>query len=113
MVTSMYSPATVPGSPPSEVMAVNLSSTMIRVNWSEVPAIDQNGIITAYEVEYTQMMFMGVAMYNTTTVDSDTFSAVLTDLLEYVQYSIRVRAYTAAGNGSYSDAVFVTTNEDG
>ena len=78
-----------------------------------VPAIGQNGIITEYEVDYSQMEFMEIAMYNTTRVNSTTFSTVLTDLLEYVEYSVRVRAYTSAGNGSYSDIVLVTTNQDG
>ena len=94
-------------------MALNLSSTSIRVSWGMVPAIDQNGIITEYEVDYSQIEFMEIAMYNTTRVNSTTFSTVLTDLLEYVEYSVRVRAYTSTGNGSYSDIVLVTTNQDG
>ena len=93
--------------------AVNISSTAIRVTWEEVPAIDQNGIITQYEVEYNQSTFSGATMYNTTTVDSSTLMVDLTGLEEYVEYSIRVRAYTSAGAGPYSDTVNVTTSEDG
>jgi len=104
---------TVPASPPNNVNAVNISSTAIQVTWEEVPAIDQNGIITQYEVEYNQSTFSGATMYNTTTVDSSTFTVDLTGLEEYVEYSIRVRAYTSVGAGPYSDVVIERTQEDG
>ena len=108
----LHSPS-APTSPPDNVNAVNISSTVIRVTWEEVPAIDQNGIITQYEVEYNQSTFSGATMSATTTVDSSTFTVDLTGLEEYVEYSIRVRAYTSVGAGPYSDVVIVTTNEDG
>ena len=102
-----------PASSPNNVNAVNISSTAIRVTWEEVPAIDRNGIITQYEVEYNQSTFSGATMYNTTTVDSSTFTVDLTGLEEYVEYSIRVRAYTSVGAGPYSDVVIERTQEDG
>ena len=93
--------------------AVTISSTAIQVTWEEVPAIDQNGIITQYEVEYNQTTFSGASMYSTTTVDSSTLMVDLTGLEEYVEYSIRVRAYTSVGAGPYSDVVMETTQQDG
>ena len=93
-------------------MAMNISSTVIRLSWSPVPAIDQNGVITQYEVEYNQTTFSEVSMYNTTTVNSTTLMVDLTGLEEYVEYNIRVRAYTSVGAGPYSVLVTVTTNED-
>ena len=105
--------SSAPASPPDNVNAVTISSTAIRVTWDEVPAIDQNGIITQYEVEYNQSTFSGATMSATTTVDSSTLTVDLTGLKEYVEYSIRVRAYTSVGAGSYSDVVMETTQEDG
>ena len=102
-----------PASPPSSVSAAALSSTSIQVNWTEVPAIDRNGVITQYEVEYNQTTFTEVTMYNTTVVNSTMFTTVVTGLEEYVEYSIRVRVYTSVGPGPYNDVVTVTTNEDG
>ena len=93
-------------------MAVNISSTSVRVSWGEVPAIYQNGVITEYEVEYNQTTFSEVSMYNITTVNSTTLMVDLTGLEEYVLYSIRVRAYTSAGAGPYSDVVMERTQED-
>ena len=93
-------------------MAVNISSTSVRVSWGEVPAIYQNGVITEYEVEYNQTTFSEVSMYNITTVNSTTLMVDLTGLEEYVLYSIRVRAYTSVGAGPYSDVVMERTQED-
>ena len=97
------------------MLVVSLSSTSVRVNWSEVPDIDQNGVITQYEVEYSQTNFTLPTLPNPNTmrVDSDVFSVTLRDLLEFVVYTIRVRADTRAAEGSYSEAVYVTTDEDG
>ena len=45
-------------------------------------------------------------------VDSSTFTVDLTGLEEYVEYSIRVRAYTSVRAGPCSDVVTVITSED-
>ena len=80
--------------------------------WDEVIPIDQNGVITMYEVMYTPLEdFEGAIMTRTTNVTD--ISVLLTDLEEYVNYTISVRAYTSAGAGNYSDPVTVLTNEDG
>ena len=105
-----FTPA--PASSPGNIMAVNISSTVIRVSWGLVPAIDQNGVITQYEVEFNQTTFSEVSMYNTTTVNSTTLMMDLTGLKEYVVYFIRVRAYTSVRAGPYSDAINVSTKED-
>ena len=82
------------------------------MSWDPVPLIDQNGVITQYEVEYNQTTFSEVSMYNTTTVNSTTLMVDLTGLEEDVEYSIRVQAYTSVGAGPYSNVVVETTQED-
>ena len=83
------------------------------MSWDLVPTIDQNGVITQYEVEYNQTTFSEISMYNTTIVNSTTLLVDLTGLEEYVVYSIRVRAYTSVGAGPYSDVVMERTQQDG
>ena len=83
------------------------------MTWDEVSAINRSGIITQYEVEYNQSTFSGATMYNTTTVNSSTLMVNLTGLEEYVEYSIRVRAYTSVGAGPYSEVVMERTQQDG
>ena len=88
------------------------SSTTIAVMWDEVVSINQNGVITMYEVMYTPLEdFDGAIMTRTTNVT--VLSVLLMDLEEYVNYTISIRAYTTAGAGNYSDPVTVLTNEDG
>ena len=98
-----------PASPPSAVAAATNSSTSILITWSEIPAIDRNGIITRYEVEYT----FDRNTFQIIMVSSMNTMALLTELHEYVLYFIRVRAYTSVGPGPYSADVLERTLEDG
>ena len=84
------------------------------VTWDMVPPIDQNGVITVYEVLYEPLeTFNGAIMSNTTTVDATAGAVILIDLEEYVVYNISVRAYTGVGAGPYSVEIMERTNEDG
>ena len=101
---------TAPASPPTNVNATAQSPTSILVTWEDVLTINQNGIITGYQVEYSQSTF-GNTTQNITV--GDVRSVLLIDLEEYVEYSIRVRASTTAGYGPYSEAIIERTLEDG
>ena len=102
-----------PDTPPTNVLARADNSTSIMVNWTQVPAINRNGIINMYEIEYIPLQtFEGQIMTATMNV-SDILSARLTGLQEYVNYSISVRAYTRIGQGPYSSAITILTLEDG
>ena len=89
-----------------------VSSTAINASWSEVPAIDQNGIITVYEVMYTPLMTFEGAI-GTLVVNTSSMSVVLDMLQEDVDYSISVRAYTSQGPSNFSDPITQKTNQDG
>ena len=94
--------------------AVELSSTEIRVCWDQVPAINRNGEITMYEVQYDPLeTFDG--QISTETVNITNLSllcTVVTGLEEYAEYNISVRAYTSVGPGPYSDPVTERTDTD-
>ena len=102
--------STEPASPPLNVSITDVTSTTITVTWDEVPAIERNGIITEYEVEYNQSTF---DVNSTQTVNVTSRMVELTDLHEFVNYLIRVRAYTSVGPGPYSSAINRTTDQDG
>ena len=102
----------VPSDSPQNIVATALSSTEIEVSWEEVPAIDQNGIITMYEVQYEPLETCNGSIYSLN--KNTTMLTTLTDLEEYVEYNITVRAYTSVGPGPYSDPPFTErTDEDG
>ena len=95
-------------------MVMVLSSTEIMVSWDVVPPIDQNGIITMYEVQYEPLeTFGGQIQTQTTNVTALMMSATLTDLEAFVNYTISVRAYTSVGEGPYSEDITVTTQQNG
>ena len=79
--------------------------------WEEVVPIDQNGVITMYQVLYQPLETFGGAI-GPLTVNVTELTADLTDLEEYVNYTISVRAYTSAGEGPYSDDITELTFED-
>ena len=80
--------------------------------WEEVPAINQNGIITEYELRYQQSSF-DFGQLSTVTVSAPSLNTRIMGLEEHVTYFIDIRAFTALGSGPYSDTVNITTLEDG
>ena len=103
-----------PASAPTDVVATVMSSTEIMVTWDIVLPIDQNGVITMYEVLYQpQETFNGSIGDLTVNVSAPEMSVALMNLQEYVNYTISVRAYTSVGEGPYSEAIIELTNEDG
>ena len=81
------------------------------MTWDEIPGLDQNGIITDYEVQIQPLDFPADLIVNLLTTTN--LLILVTDLEEYISYSIRVRAYTSVGPGPYSDPVTERTFEDG
>ena len=106
--------STDPAAAPQEVLVSAMSSTELLVEWMEVPAMDENGEITNYEIRYDPLMtFDGHISTNITNTSGPALMVVLMDLQEDVEYSISVRAYTSTGPGPFSDPVSNRTLEDG
>ena len=82
------------------------------VSWVEVPAINRNGIIITYELLLEPLETFGDIIINEQ-YNSTNLSLVITDLQEFVNYSISVRAYTIVGPGNYSGTIIRMTLEDG
>ena len=79
------------------------------VQWGEVPAADQNGIILSYTVTYKALPF---GIPQTEVVNASAKQATLTGLNEYTNYSITVFASTVKGDGNISNPIIVITYED-
>jgi len=95
------------------VQAIINTSSAILVTWDPVPEIDRNGIITQYDVEFSQSTFNETSTSNLTTTNGSQLMVELQGLEENVEYSVRVRAYTSVGPGPFSAAVVSRTPEDG
>ena len=114
LVTSFFNTCTEPAAPPQNVTATAVSPTAIIVSWEDVPAIDQNGVITMYEIHFVPLETFGGQITSDTvnTSNGSVLMMVLTGLEEYVEYNISVRAYTSAGPGPYSVGVVERTDTD-
>ncbi len=83
------------------------------VTWDVVSAIDQNGIIIMYEVQYEPLeTFNGNITTMTMTIRAPQQTVVLRNLQEFVDYNISVRAFTSEGEGPYSSEITERTFQD-
>ena len=98
-----------PNAPPADVQGRNTSSTSIFVQWGEVPAADQNGVILSYTVEYTALPG---GTPKAELVIAPANEITLTELNEYTNYSITVFASTSKGGGNVSEPIIIITDED-
>ena len=98
-----------PNAPPSNVKGHNTSSTSIFVQWSNVPAADQNGVILSYTVTYKALPD---GSPQTKVVSPPATQATLTGLNEYTNYIITVFGSTLKGGGRISAPIIVVTEQD-
>ena len=104
-----YTLSSVPSASPVNVRGHNTSSTSIFVQWDNVPADDQNGVILSFTVNYRALPYGSL---QTQVENAPTRQAILTGLDEYTNYSITVFASTSKGGGNVSAPVIVITDED-
>jgi len=105
----IYFSFTEPNAPPFKVQGHSTSSTSALVQWNNVPAADQNGVILSYTVTYK---VLPDGRPQTRVVNAPTTQVTLTGLNEYTNYSITVFASTIKGNGNACLPIFVITDED-
>ena len=107
-----------PSSAPEQVTLGVVTSTSIKVTWTPVKVEDRNGIIKGYKVIYRALpngdnvtKFRNISMENQDQAGEQTLK--LEGLNEFTNYSIRVLAFTAVGDGPLSVAQFKQTLEAG
>ena len=77
--------------------------------WDEVPADQQNGIITGYTITYQSQTENDNGNVK---VNGSVRQTELTNLKEYVKYYITVFASTVNGDGLASGPIVVRTDQD-
>ena len=86
----------------------NISSTSISVSWDQVPAEQENGIITGYTITYHSQ----TENHNGTVPASPSErQKTISGLKEYVNYNIRLFASTVIGDGPPSSPVLVVRTD--
>ena len=95
-----------PKAPPHNVKAVSETFSSIKVSWEPVPEEDQDGIIIQYQVE--------IEKWENGNVNTSNRTIQVTGLEMFVEYRVRVRAFTRIGPGPFSDPrIHITTKETG
>ena len=98
-----------PDGAPHNVRGQNSSSTSIVVMWDEVPAGQQNGIITGYTITYKSQTEND---NNNVQVNGSVRQTELTNLKENVNYNITVFASTVKGDGPATAPIVFRTDQD-
>ena len=104
-----------PSKSPQAVAVTVVSSKSINVSWSPVSFQERNGIIEGYKVMYKALPNGEdkIKIVNVTINDQDEEQTLtIGELNEFTNYSIRVLAFTAVGDGPLSVAEVKQTLED-
>ena len=107
-INSSLSHTTAPSSPPSNYTAVALSSRSILLTWDAPPVEGQNGIITGYTVNITELETREVS-----TMFTESHNLTLYSLQPFTTYGFLVSAQTVGGRGPATHFVSVITHEEG
>ncbi|KAJ2948220.1 hypothetical protein O0L34_g10030 [Tuta absoluta] len=99
----------VPEAPPDRVRCEPLSAQSIRVWWEPPPPAARGGVLLGYELLYEAVDNLESQVE---TRRSGGMESVLQSLQRAANYSITIRARTAAGAGPPSAPVYCTTHED-
>ncbi|XP_068721575.1 uncharacterized protein [Montipora capricornis] len=98
-----------PSSPPSDFRGHNLSSTSIQVNWEDIPKSSVNGILLGFHVACD---LVNCSEGQVMDLPRENHSFVFRGLEKYKNYSCCLRAYNNFGNGSWSEELVISTDED-
>ena len=99
-----------PSSPPNDFRGHNLSSTSVVVSWGNVPKSSRNGLLLGFHVvckkrNSTDKHFAGIKF--------GSHRWEFKGLKKFTNYSCRLRAYNTFGNGTWSQQLEISTDEDG
>ena len=105
----------VPTAPPQTVSGVNKSSTEITVRWQNVVGKDRNGIIMGFRIYYKAVGEFAVDKTEKVAVvnSGSAVQRVVGGLEKYIDYNIKVLAFTSKGDGPNSSVITVRTDQDG
>ncbi|XP_071519102.1 LOW QUALITY PROTEIN: cell adhesion molecule Dscam2-like [Panulirus ornatus] len=98
-----------PGGTPMDLRCAGLSWDSVQITWGPPEKHLHHGALRGYRLEYERWDGWSEATRRTQTT---ALTAVLTGLEAATNYSVRVRAYTGAGDGPWSPPTLCTTEED-
>ncbi|XP_028401071.1 receptor-type tyrosine-protein phosphatase F-like isoform X2 [Dendronephthya gigantea] len=100
----------VPSAGPKISGVANVTATKIIVNWTMLKPEDANGVVTKYQVCYSQDTRIFDCTFNKS-VDGNITTVMLDELNEATHYYIAVKAATSAGFGRLGTMITIKTRE--
>ena len=93
---------TDPSGYPSQLDVSTESPSQVVLQWHSVPEREQNGVITHYEVVYTQNSILRLPQSGTEITSE--MMATVGPLQPFLPYNLTVRAFTSIGAGPFNPA---------
>ena len=102
----------MPCAPPSDIRTVNISSSILQVEWLSLSFACARGILKGYAVFYKEQRNTSQTYQRITVVPTYT-ELNITKLRKFTLYNISIAGYTRRGLGPLSIPIVVSTAEDG
>ena len=99
----------VPSTPPVNLTVYSLNSTAIQAEWNDPELIDQNGVLTSYQVRYNGSVLDTAE--RSLNLSISTMTVVLTGLLPNVYYCVIIRVENGAGLSEFTSPNCTRTHE--
>ncbi|XP_035631708.1 leukemia inhibitory factor receptor-like isoform X3 [Oncorhynchus keta] len=98
-----------PISAPGNISSSNVTQSSMVLEWTSVPEKDTRGFLLGYILHYTKSSDDRIDVEKNITVDAGSTSYELVDLQSNTVYQVQLSAFTAAGMGVRSSAVYFET----
>ena len=99
----------VPSTPPVNFTVYSLNSTAILAEWNAPELINQNGVLTSYQVRFNGSVLDTTE--RSLNLSINTMSVILTGLLPNVYYCLLIRVGNQAGFSKFSSPNCTRTHE--
>ena len=90
----------VPSTPPVNFTVYSFNSTAIQIEWNAPELIDQNGVLTSYQVKYNGSVLDTAEIF--LEININKLSETLTELLPNVYYCVMIRVENGAGFSEFT-----------
>ena len=94
---------------PRDVMATQITSKTVQVNWNTIECIHRNGLITDYEVQLREDDSEDIVFNDM--VDLDTTTSMASGLRPFTRYIFQVAGVNANGIGLFTEISFDTPED--
>ena len=99
----------VPSTPPVNISVYSINSTAIQAEWNAPELINQNGVLTSYQVRYNgSVLDATVRVLN---LSINTMFVILTGLQPNVYYCVMIRIENGAGFSGFNPPNCARTHE--